>query len=415
MSYRPEKDRGSFEIWRERTMRIIKGAFILSLFAFFLFFVSNMDKSATNADAADCDCNLCHGDYHNNGWNGCNGCHDSPPRTGSHLAHYGNAAPQNLQYGDVTITSTADAYMFGCGNCHPLDPTKHRDGILQVELYNASAPAGSVKAKNPASAAYTPGTHWTSYTFDNPAFNIHIPYSYTDGTCNNVYCHSGYTVSSGSVGLPLCAEYDPAMPTRCLVYVLDEYGNLTYDPYTVTYSRAYKTTPAWGTNSDGAHSTFTTCTECHDFPHTTSYPSVQAGVGDSHQWVDEYGYGNLHGYNMGFDPPISCRTCHYGIVTQANTWTRDPMDIITYNPVPLASRVLHVNGSKDVVFDIANHIVYDTSSGPVTYDLQSATYDPATKTCSNAACHLAQTKVKWGSPYRWWNDAECDACHHFTR
>ncbi len=42
--------------------------------------------------------------------------------------------------------------------------------------------------------------------------------------------------------------------------------------------------------------------------------------------------------------------------------------------------------------------------------LSSATYDPATKTCSSVACHLAQTSVQWGgapSP----DNATCKACH----
>jgi len=52
-----------------------------------------------------------------------------------------------MRYGDATITSTAVAYQFGCGNCHPLNNAMHRDGILQVELYNPAAPSALQQAK----------------------------------------------------------------------------------------------------------------------------------------------------------------------------------------------------------------------------------------------------------------------------
>jgi predicted CxxxxCH...CXXCH cytochrome family protein len=42
--------------------------------------------------------------------------------------------------------------------------------------------------------------------------------------------------------------------------------------------------------------------------------------------------------------------------------------------------------------------------------LESARYTPATKTCTNVSCHLAQTSVVWGGPTGW--DA-CGACHGF--
>ena len=213
------------------------------------------------------------------------------------------------------------------------------------------------------------------------------------------------------IGVKLVLHAMQTVLTLALLPVgADAYGNPTYDPtYAVTYSRVYKTTPAWGTNSDGQHTTFTACTECHEFPLTTSFPSVQAGEGDSHQWIDDKGYGNLHAYNEMLRSafgPISCRTCHYGTVTAANGWTRNSMDVTTYNAVPLASRRFHVNGSKDVVFDKTNPVIYSS-----TMSLNTATYDSGTRTCTNVACHLQQTRVTWGSPYRWSNQTECNLCH----
>jgi predicted CxxxxCH...CXXCH cytochrome family protein len=40
--------------------------------------------------------------------------------------------------------------------------------------------------------------------------------------------------------------------------------------------------------------------------------------------------------------------------------------------------------------------------------LGSLAYDPATKTCTNASCHLAQTSVTWGGPTGW---SACGYCH----
>ncbi|MBI5556377.1 MAG: CxxxxCH/CxxCH domain-containing protein, partial [Deltaproteobacteria bacterium] len=77
-------------------------------------------------------------------------------------------------------------------------------------------------------------------------------------------------------------------------------------------------------------------------------------------------------------------------------------------------RAHHVNGSVDVAFDTVNEMTYNTSSGPVTYDMTVASFDPATRTCSNVGCHITETKVTWGLPYRWYDyGQECDRCHGF--
>jgi predicted CxxxxCH...CXXCH cytochrome family protein len=389
MSQLIEKPAYMRKTWDERFLKIMKGAVLFSLMTALAWFVINMNASPSSAGVG-CDCAVCHiSSPHGSNPIGCSGCHDSPPQTGTHLVHYGSAPLDTFIYGDTGITSTNDAYRFGCGNCHPLDMTKHNNGTVEVELYNPLAPAGSLKAKNPSNAAYSSGLTTTTYASKKPFVIGNRSLSYSNGTCSNVYCHSGPAITSGPVSEPTGT---------------DQYAP-TYEPYTVTYMRAYKTTPAWGTNSDGQHSTFTVCTECHEFPLTTSFPSVQAGAGDSHQWVDDSGYGNLHAWNMGYDP-ISCRTCHYGTVTQANTWSYSSMDVAAYGAVPLASRRLHVNGSKDVLFDTTNPVLYNT-----TMSLNTATYDSGTKACTNVACHLQQTRVTWGSPYRLNNSTECNLCH----
>lgn len=386
MSLRKKRSAGISENGKAPSLKRLISLVALSCIAAGAVLAVNLYATVSSADVA-CDCGSCHGSNppgHVNGSASCSGCHDTPPAT--HVHHYGSGPVDFMPYGDTGVSHSDTAYKFGCGNCHPLDATKHNDGMVEVELADVNAPAGSLKSLNPATAYYTPGL--VTFTYANKAPGGR-PFSYSNGTCGNVYCHSEKTVTSGPVGSPTGT---------------DQNGNLVYAPYTVTYARLYKTTPPWG-----ATGTLTTCAECHGFPSKTSYPSVEAGVGDSHQWIDDYGYGNLHAFNMGFDA-LSCRTCHYGTVTEANTWARDSMDVTTYDPVPLASRRLHVNGSPNVVFDTVNPVSY----GTVTFNLSGAAYDPVTKTCANAACHLQQTTVTWGSPYRWWLEStECNVCHHF--
>lgn len=401
MAHATKKDLDSCDFGGRRPLLLVERHALLLLSLLLALCVSS---APAFAGSTPCDCGTCHGDFHGPNWDGCSGCHDSPPQTGSHLTHYNSPPLMSVRYGDTSVSSTADAYKFGCGNCHPLDKMKHRDGTVEVELYDVPAPSDSLKAKNPASAAYDTGTK----------------------TCSDIYCHSGYTVTSSVVGLPLTYPASPIPPGYTLngSYIMDPTcSNLTYAPYTVDYSRDYTATPAWGTSG-----TFTTCTECHAFPLTTYYPDVFAGVGDSHQWVDDNGWNWRHAYNMSFDP-VPCRTCHNTTVTAAGAthWTtgQGGASIIAYDPVPLANRAMHVNGNPDVAFDVANGFRYYNQWWRVdrTYSLAGASYDPATKTCSDVSCHynpggpitMWQKEVKWGGPWRDEHESgqECDVCHRY--
>ena len=398
----PRDSLGRRRVQRHAPRRLL--ALIVSL-----LFASALSPTTLEAGSTPCDCESCHGDHHQGNPPGCSSCHWAPPKpeetptrtpTGSHALHYSGSLPPatTLTYGDTRVSSTETEYKFSCGNCHPLDRAKHRDGTVEVELADASAPAESLKAKNPAEAAYNPST----------------------GTCSKVYCHSGYSVSSTTVGPPLTSPPNAVPPGYSLggPYILDQTCNLTYEPYTVNYTRVYATTPAWG-----ATGSFTACTECHAFPLTTSYPTVEAGVGDSHAWVDDWGYINLHAWNMSYPTfgAVPCRTCHYSTVTVAGAThlsNQNGQELVQYDPVPISNRAAHVNGRPDVAFDTVNGFTYRN-----TYGLSSATYDPTTKTCSEVACHYNPTPTgrggrwqkiaKWGAPYRWWESAECDLCHNY--
>jgi len=317
----------------------------------------------------------------------CDACHGAPPDTGAHLVHYG-ATVADASYGGTGVTSDllpgGTAYAFDCGNCHPMDPTHHGNGVFnsgggvaEIELSPAGAPPGSLKELHLPTATYVPGA---TVLTDATGF------TYTEGTCSDVYCHSDKTVTSGVVPAPGADFPFTGYPT-------------VYPPYTVDISRGYQTVD-WGDTLS--------CDGCHGFPPRTYYPDVEAGVGDSHSWIDDYGYDNLHAWNMA-GTPVACAGCHYRTVEDQGVRGFDANFFALYEPVPIVGYDQHVDGAPDVGFTPELVLVRN----PPGFDLAAATYDPATQTCSAIPCHLQQTEVQWGAPYRWWVTNECDACHQY--
>lgn len=324
----------------------------------------------------------------------CNSCHGAPPATAAHMVHVG-MPEQGVGYGDLRQTSdfaaNATVYNFGCGNCHPADGSHHRNGQVDIELYNPAAPPLTLKSKNPSTAAYTPGP--TPFTDEHGL-------QYTHGTCSNVYCHS----SGQSEAL-----------------------------------RSYAT-PGWGDAQLG-------CNGCHGEPPT--YSSTGAGIdgANSHyQFGLYFGYadiGHVLGIHWGHDSTtvadslgtvINCTTCHYTTTAsnrnvafdQGDADCSNCHDALTdppmYNRGTIGNTAAHVSGSAEISFtpEPFRSVYHSASSAPShgwvdhpTYDetwLNPVSgYDPDTKTCSNVPCHLDQTTVQWGY---WGTDynAGCE-CH----
>jgi predicted CxxxxCH...CXXCH cytochrome family protein len=251
-------------------------------------------------------------------------------------------------------------------------------GDAEVELSAASAPPGSVRAMNPATASYIPG---------NTVLVDAEGWSYTEGSCANVYCHSKKVVTTGPVPEPGVDFPFAGFPIQ-------------YPAYTVDVTRAYATVSWTETLS---------CDGCHDLPPRTSYPAVQAGAGDSHSWIDDTGYEDLHGWDHGVDP-AACATCHFSTVTDQGTRSRTsvpPADQWSvYDPVAITGYDAHVNGRPDI--DFTTEVV---PWGATSFDLSAASYDAPSKTCNDVPCHLNQTSVTWGGPYRYSNNYECNSCH----
>jgi len=316
----------------------------------------------------------------------CDSCHGAPPANGAHARHFG-APVLPTTYGGLGTTGDLSplgaAYAFDCGNCHPLDPSKHQDGLLQVELHSDTAPPGSLKALTPADAAWTPG----------PDSFVGDVEGYTDGSCSSVYCHSRSGWDAPTVPAP-GVDFDWTYGVYPIVY----------PAFTVTTTRSYLS-PKWVGETLG-------CGGCHELPPTSVYPANVAGAGDSHLWIDAYGYGNLHGNAMGTGP-IACATCHFETVQAQGERSADANGIPTYADLPITGAAAHVNGRVEVRFTSEPIVFGPSLTTPVPFSAATgATWDGATRSCSAVSCHLLETSVRWGTPYRGFdNTSECMACH----
>lgn len=350
----------------------------------------------------------------------CDGCHGAPPPNGAHVAH-ASGADLPTAYGSLEPRTNATSYAFNCGYCHPLDVSRHMDGKLDVELYDPSAPKQpsdpnaqgdrkTLKGLSPT-AAYTAGT---------TTFNGTMA-TYTDGTCANVYCHSAEVPLVASVPYPTSSSaptfawksvtpFADVEKDQCCTGTADDYPDFAID---VTRRFA---SPRWvGETHAGPEK----CAHCHAYPPRAA-PPENAGAGQGHAWMDD-GFENGHFYNMGKGWPIQCRRCHSGTVAaylpDADYHYEPASDGIVFDKaMTIADFTMHLNGRKDVQFDLS-----PTTCGKASPDLrygsipclQTAKFDPATRTCTNVECHISQTKQTWGAPFRYSVMAECNSCHAF--
>jgi predicted CxxxxCH...CXXCH cytochrome family protein len=354
----------------------------------------------------------------------CDSCHGFPPATGAHVKHFGLAGTASSWYGDTralqemfpgaTPGAAPGVYGFGCGSCHPLDFARHQDGTVDVALYDAAAPAGSLKRRAAPTARFDGAT----------------------GTCAGVYCHS-----SGQE------------------------------------SPAYRTTPAWtATTRLGCGACHDDPPRYASGGAGSATANSHLGV-DDWSWVVGHfggvgavGHAEQHGTPGPSEAAITCQTCHYETTDPAGTgpsgfyWLntggqydfagRDPaqaaVECTTCHGEALSAAagtggvlpLRHVNGVRDVVFDprtaIDRPIPYlpaapntpqrpyyraeaSAGSGLAWLDsvwngttrslhLGAARYDPATKTCT-VACHDVPAgsglTAVWGTRFGW----DCRYCH----
>jgi len=383
----------------------------------------------------------------------CDACHGAPPATGAHARHATRALAQ-VGYGDLRILEEIDPghasrqadYAFGCGFCHPLDPARHLDGVVQVELTPAGARAGSLRAANRADAAYHPAS----------------------GTCSGVACHASGQAAPAFVDTT--AWSGGTNPAGCF--------GCHGDP------------PAYPNGGPGAADA------------NLHLASQDPANGSGWTWGHA---GAAHSFQHGGVPPyegqlmarrasqITCQACHFDTVDPANTAPGGFMYLDTGIDTALPSDpnwpsnqhacqgchsgaaggqpagagkvrpLRHVNGRRDVVFDprvevpdgyeagytatVANYVMpapvrpyfiiyaFDhfwtlppltpatvvdyTGVAPglaptLSFPLTEASYDPATKSCSTVACHFKDSPLtQWGEHWVTAPDRPdgCNTCH----
>jgi predicted CxxxxCH...CXXCH cytochrome family protein len=332
----------------------------------------------------------------------CDTCHGVAPATGSHATHFA-AGAAHASYGGLETAAVAggpSVYGFGCGHCHGRSSWSHMDGHVDVELFDPSAPVGSLVALNPPTALYSVGA---VERLDADG----IPY--TLGSCADLYCHSSGHVS--------------------------------------TAVRSYAPSPAWGGSLPGGP-----CAQCHGDP--PIYPTAGAAVPGANSHYDSGGWGagwpsghllGIHwehnGTNAAADTStvINCNICHAATTTYAaDTTFADPTPSGATcagtgchtattvppagNPGRITDTAHHVNGVAEVVFSpVPFRTTASLSSVPTgwtrtpTYDetvLSTwSSYNPATMTCANIPCHVGQTTVRWGATSPEVGGCDCHPMH----
>ncbi|ABS24447.1 CxxxxCH/CxxCH domain-containing protein [Anaeromyxobacter sp. Fw109-5] len=389
----------------------------------------------------------------------CDTCHAAPPATGAHLAHVAPAALDGLAYGDLRVledvATGGTRYAFGCGHCHPVDEAAHEadlgdDGLPDVVL----TPPVPLVAGDVIKARNTPQAGWDS----------------ASGSCSGVYCHSSgqghpeaqleyratpaWTAAPGTLGCGGCHGNPPgyassgpgatsAAPNSHIQLAEDgslawEWGHYAGMPGPYHY-------PLHGSPTAGFAAAPITCQTCHfetvDPAHTTP---------GGFYYLDTSGDYALDGGDPArLSHPswarTQCVTCHgEGLRAPAAGGAVLPLR--------------HVNGRPDVAFDrrsalpdgyvtglpalattapIAPYYVSpfnvsmigwelppgseirltETGKEVLTVSLEQASYDPATRTCSNVGCHLGRQSMvnagypplQWGEPYV--RSVSCDRCH----
>lgn len=350
-------------------------------------------SSATWGDPSSAGCKVCHGNL-----------------SASHSKHIGNLLDTGLVtfYQYTANKSAGTSYRFGCANCHPTDPSKHRNGAVDLTL-----------------ASTKPGVGWLNSL--NNQVNTDIA-GYTRGTgtltCETVYCHSN------GRGLSL-------LPAD------------------------YRQTPDWYGGSFGPNR----CGSCHDNPPQyagQSHYNPQTSIGNvgkppyresghmvgihfanSARGNKQNGFlgfsssGSMAHGNAAYASTIACYTCHSGIVSSSavDTYAMDGSSSLfrcgschngsTRTPLQtgqIVNTAMHVNGSKNVQFapvtvrtkaqlsNVANALGWTRNGGYKSadsydsFDLSTATWNPDTKSCLTA-CHVNQPGITWGAQLK------CLSCH----
>ncbi|MDF1566237.1 MAG: CxxxxCH/CxxCH domain-containing protein [Deltaproteobacteria bacterium] len=158
-----------------------------------------------NGGHPESNCVGCHS--HASGFSGagaCDGCHNAPPLTASlgntppsasvHATH-GTATPTD--YGQVVSGATAGDYGIPCGKCHPSSGSEHFNGggsgslatpwLVQVDGHFDTTENPKAQITGMLAPTFTKGG--SLYAEQGPDTKY---WEYSNGTCDNVYCHGEF-------------------------------------------------------------------------------------------------------------------------------------------------------------------------------------------------------------------------------
>lgn len=354
---------------------------------------------------------------HNNGsavWGdastaGCRVCH--PTLSGAHSAHIGDLMSAGFvtMYNYTANRSSGSVYRYGCANCHPTDPAKHRNGTVDIDVSSTKSGRSSLGSLNTLVTTSTGGYTRTSST---------------QFTCDLVYCHS-----SGKSLSQLAADYRQSPNWYGGPYIGNRCGMCHDNPPQYAGQSHYVASSALGDNGRGVAWESGHLIGIH-FKNTSKGNKQSGFLGYSSS-------GNAAHGNPAFATTISCNLCHSGVVssTQIDTYamtgvsskfrcanchtsgSRTPLQ-----PGAIVDTALHINGAKNVSFapvsvktkaqlaNVANalgwgrHGSYKAADSYDSFDLSASTWDSQTKTCLTA-CHVNQPGITWGA------GLQCSSCH----
>ncbi|HSN90498.1 MAG TPA: CxxxxCH/CxxCH domain-containing protein [Anaeromyxobacteraceae bacterium] len=380
--------------------------------------------NSTPGLTANSRCTDCH--RHRNGFQAsCNTCHAAPPNVGKHLSH-DQVASLPTSYGVTASHATQTQYGFGCGKCHQGTHFNDTGGTLaDPYLVDVVFDTGGTYTRSTSQSEQGPDGSW---------------FSWSNGTCGNVYCHSranplGGTdafasptfAQAGALGCTSCHDGAGAATTlspahrihtdparyglgcvRCHVATVSDDATVSDKRNHADGGRDVAFDTSGPNNSGGSYSYGTapayTCanTYCHSNGQDVAAPFTS---GPSIAWNVTRSCTSCHLGNAASGTPMAsgrhgahvnaagtlgtnhgCVDCHATVVTGDTA-------------IAAAGFAQHVDGGPDVA--------PSTTRGP-----NSATWSYAAGTCSGFYCHSSgQATPTYRTPG--WAGAAlgCNGCH----
>jgi predicted CxxxxCH...CXXCH cytochrome family protein len=335
----------------------------------------------------------------------CTTCHGTPPESGAHAFH-------------------AREYGFGCGVCHPEDPSGkfHDDGATEVNPLDPadSTPAGSWDAAGKecdntychgnfegglsASARWTGGPAACGSCHSRPPATLAHP---AHGLYDCGLCHAGYSSKSGTVQKPShsngivevngalgSGEFHAATRTCVSVYC---HGYGMIDTMGIAWNSG---TVAW-TDS-------LSCAGCHDYAgHMVTerqylagqYPGTSVCLGSG---CHEAGF---HGDSTGKATGVRCGTCH-GLPPSRGAHERHALS--NRYALNLDCAVCHLG------YSLADSSVASTHMDGVKNvngELAGGSFSMSDSSCANTWCHGNFPGGSHAKPGWYQAGLACGSCH----